>query len=66
MPYLLNHSQLHPNLQQVHLVQLLIQYNIYSETITSTDFSTGYEYTVTGVGVSMGDSASITPHANKY
>ena len=33
------------------------------EIITSTDFSTGYEYTVTGVGVSMGDSASITPNA---
>ena len=34
-----------------------------SEIITSTDFSTGYEYTVSGVGVSMGDSASITPDA---
>ena len=31
-----------------------------SEIITSTDFSTGYEYTVTGVGVSM-DGDSITP-----
>ena len=31
-----------------------------SEIITSTDFSTGYEYTVTGVGVSM-DGESITP-----
>ena len=30
------------------------------EIITSTDFSTGYEYTVTGVGVSM-DGESITP-----
>jgi len=30
------------------------------EIITSTDFSTGYEYTVTGVGVSM-DGDSITP-----
>ena len=31
-----------------------------TETITSTDFATGYEYTITGVGVSMvGDS--ITP-----
>ena len=34
-----------------------------SEIITSTDFSTGYEYTVTGVGVSMGDSNSISPNA---
>ena len=32
------------------------------EIITSTDFSTGYEYTVTGVGVSMGDSNSISPN----
>ena len=31
-----------------------------SETITSFDYSTGYEYTVTGVGVSM-DGNSITP-----
>ena len=31
-----------------------------SEIITSTDFSTGYEYTVTGAGVSM-DGDSITP-----
>ena len=31
-----------------------------TETITSTDFATGYEYTVTGVGVSM-DGNSITP-----
>ena len=31
-----------------------------SEIITSTDFSTGYEYTVTGVGVSM-DGDRITP-----
>ena len=31
-----------------------------SETITSFDYSTGYEYTVTGVGVSM-DGDSITP-----
>ena len=31
-----------------------------SEIITSTDLSTGYEYTVTGVGVSM-DGDSITP-----
>ena len=30
------------------------------EIITSLDFSTGYEYTVTGVGVSM-DGDSITP-----
>ena len=30
------------------------------EIITSTDFSIGYEYTVTGVGVSM-DGDSITP-----
>ena len=30
------------------------------EIITSTDFSTGYEYTVTGVGGSM-DGDSITP-----
>ena len=30
------------------------------EIITSTDFSTGYEYTVRGVGVSM-DGYSITP-----
>jgi|TARA_R100000479_G_scaffold175882_1_gene128136 hypothetical protein len=33
-----------------------------SEFITSTDyFGNGYEYTVTGVGVSMGDSESISP-----
>ena len=31
-----------------------------SETITSFDYSTGYEYTVTGVGVSM-DGDSIAP-----
>ena len=31
-----------------------------SETITSFDYATGYEYTVTGVGVSM-DGDSITP-----
>ena len=31
-----------------------------SEQVTSFDFSTGYEYTVTGVGVSM-DGDSITP-----
>ena len=31
-----------------------------TETITSTDFATGYEYTITGVGVSM-DGNSITP-----
>ena len=31
-----------------------------TETITSTDFATGYEYTITGVGVSM-DSNSIAP-----
>ena len=31
-----------------------------SETITSFDYATGYEYTVTGVGVSM-DGNSITP-----
>ena len=31
-----------------------------SETVTSFDYSTGYEYTVTGVGVSM-DGDSITP-----
>ena len=31
-----------------------------SEIITSTDFSTGYEYTITGVNVSM-DGDSITP-----
>ena len=31
-----------------------------TETITSTDFATGYEYTITGVGVSM-DGDSITP-----
>ena len=31
-----------------------------SETITSFDYATGYEYTVTGVGVSM-DGSSITP-----
>ena len=32
------------------------------EIITSTDFSTGYEYTVTGVGVSMdGDSITRPP-----
>ena len=31
-----------------------------SEQITSYDFSTGYEYTVTGVGVSM-DTNSISP-----
>ena len=35
-----------------------------SEFITSTDyFGNGYEYTVTGVGVSMGDSKSISPNA---
>lgn len=32
-----------------------------TETITSTDFSSGYEYTVTGVGVSMGEADSISP-----
>ena len=31
-----------------------------SETVTSFDYSTGYEYTVTGVGVSM-DTDSISP-----
>ena len=31
-----------------------------SETITSFDYATGYEYTVTGVGVSM-DTNSISP-----
>ena len=31
-----------------------------SETVTSFDYSTGYEYTVTGVGVSM-DTNSISP-----
>ena len=31
-----------------------------SETVTSFDYSTGYEYTVTGVGVSM-DNDSIAP-----
>ena len=31
-----------------------------SETITSFDYATGYEYTVTGVGVSM-DGDNITP-----
>ena len=31
-----------------------------SESVTSFDYSTGYEYTVTGVGVSM-DGDSITP-----
>ena len=31
-----------------------------TETITSTDFATGYEYTITGVGVSM-DGDSIAP-----
>ena len=31
-----------------------------SETITSFDYATGYEYTVTGVGVSM-DTTSISP-----
>ena len=31
-----------------------------SETITSFDYATGFEYTVTGVGVSM-DGDSITP-----
>ena len=31
-----------------------------SETVTSFDYSTGYEYTVTGVGVSM-DGDSIAP-----
>ena len=31
-----------------------------SETITSFDYATGYEYTVTGVGVSM-DGNSIAP-----
>ena len=31
-----------------------------SETITSFDYTTGYEYTVTGVGVSM-DGDSIAP-----
>ena len=33
-----------------------------SETVTSFDYSTGYEYTVTGVGVSMdGDSITRPP-----
>ena len=31
-----------------------------TETITSTDFATGYEYTITGVGISM-DGNSIAP-----
>ena len=31
-----------------------------SETVTSFDYSTGYEYTVTGVGISM-DGDSIAP-----